>query len=467
MEEVRILTAKTHLGLASAEANRKSFLTGLERSPHFVGIQAATGDYGPHYLGAGTSKPSRAAIKTDLAMFLAPCLERRIPFTLGGCPTSGTRSCVDWTLEMVREIAAEQRLRFKLAVVYADIPKAHLLDRLARGEKIKHLELPGRDLTPEDVQASTNIVAFMGWEPFVRALDTGADVIITGRCCDDAIFTAPAVRAGLDPGVAWHTGKIIECGGMAAKPVRTDVAMLATVQRDGFLVEPMAEDVRCTVESVTAHNLYERGSAFQQKGPAGTLDMSRARYEQYNPRTVKVSGARFVPGPYQVLIEGAGLAGYRSLSVAAVRDPEIIRRLPDFQQLVERRVRQELNGRNDYHVVFHNYGLDGAMGAYEPNRGNSTPSYEVGVVTEVVAATQTLANDVGQRLYGQGHMVMYEGRVTGEGNYASPFSPVVLETGPVYRYTIDHLLPLADPCGLFPMKVFQVSGSAWSEVAHG
>ncbi|MBI2847350.1 MAG: acyclic terpene utilization AtuA family protein [Chloroflexi bacterium] len=467
MQEIRIVSAKTHLGPSGAKVNPRAFLTALERKPQFVGIQAGTGDYGPHYLGTGSSKLSHSSVKFDLEMFVIPCLEAGVPFVLGGCPTAGTKSCVDWTLDILREIAVERQLKFKLATIYSDISKEYLLRRLGERERIRHLELPGHDLTAEDVEASTNIVAFMGWEPFIRALDTNADVIFTGRCCDDAIFSAPAVRAGFDPGIAWHTGKIIECGGMAAKPVRNDIPMVATVRDGYFLVEPMGENVRCTVESVTAHNLYERASAFQQKGPGGTLDISGVQYEQHDERTVKVSGSKFIKGQYQVLIEGAGLAGYRSIFAAGVRDPEVIRRLRDFQKAAEQRAREELKGQGDFKVIFHNYGIDGAMGEYEPNREKPTPSYEVGIVAEIVASTQTLASDVCQRLYGTMHMMMYEGRVKGEGNLATPFSPLTIEAGPVYRYTINHLLPLKDPYELFPMKVFQVAGSDWREVHHG
>lgn len=465
MKEFVVVSCETHLGTMLPD--QASFNAALERKPGFVGVQAATGDYGPYYLGTGTSKRSHSSVKANLEIFLIPCIERGIPFALGGAPLAGTKSCVDWTLEIVKEIAAKHRLQFKLAVIYSDVSKGYLLQRLSRGERIKHLELPEHFLTAEDVEASTNIVAFMGWEPFIRALDAGADVIITGRCCDDATFSAPAIRADFAPGLSWHMGKIIECGAMAAKPVTLNVAMVATVREDHFLVEPMGKDVRCTVESVAAHNLYERASAFQQKGPGGILDMSQVKYEQHDERTVKVSGSKFVKGQYQVLLEGAGLAGYRSISVAGVRDPEVIRRLQDFQQAALQRVGEEIREAGDYKVIFHNYGMDATMGAYEPNRGRPNPSYEIGAVTEVVASTQKLASDVCQRLYERIHMTMFPGRVTGEGNYATPFSPLVMETGPVYHYTVNHLLPLKDPCELFPLKLFQVFGSDWKEVHHG
>ncbi|MBI4336495.1 MAG: acyclic terpene utilization AtuA family protein [Chloroflexi bacterium] len=464
MREIVVCSVVNFGSLAASDGSVKAFQRALEHQPSVVGVQAVSGDYGPDNLGAGSSKLSRFGVKADLELLVVPCLQRGVKFILGGCPSAGTKSCVEWTTGILREIAAEHKLHFRLAVIYSDVPKEYLLQRLARGERIRDLELPDECLTANMVEASTNIVAFMGWEPFVRALETGADVVLTGRCCDDAIFTGAAIRAGFEPGIAWHMGKIVECGGMAAKPVRTDIPLLATLREDSFVVEPMAAEMRCTVASVTAHNMYERRSAFRQQGPAGTLDMAEAKYEQINDRAVKVSGARFVPGPYQVLLEGAGLAGYRSISVAGVRDPEVVRRLPDFQRRVAERVQGQLRAQGNHQVIFHNYGIDGVMGAYEPNRGKPTSAYEVGVVTEVIAESQALANEACRRLYAQVHMMMYEGRATGEMNYASPFSSVVVEVGPAYRYTLNHLLPLDDPHELFRMELFDVSGSAWKEV---
>ena len=467
MKEVRVVNCKTHLGFASGGIQSPTaFQAALERKPHFVGVQAATGDYGPHFLGKGTSTISRAHIKTDLESFMIPCLERGIVFTLGGCPTAGTKSCVDLVLDILRDITIEHKLKFKLAVIYSDMPKEYLLRRLEQGERFKNAELPDHDLTTQNVEASTNIVSFMGWDPFISALDTGADVIITGRCCDDAIFSSPIIRAGFDPGVAWHLGKVIECGCMAAAPVNLNIPIMGTARADHFLVEPMDSRIACTIESVAAHNIYERSSTFEQKGPEGSLDLSNVRYEQYDERTVKVSGSRFIKSRYQLLVEGAGLGGYRSIAVLGVRDPEIIRRLASFQEDAEKHVREQMKGQADFKVAYHNYGIDGSMGAYEPNRKNAMPSYEVGVVTEVVAPTQTLASDICDRLYSHVHGFMYEDRVIGEGNYASPFSSLVLEVGAAYQYTINHLVPVDNLKALFPIHLYEVNSDQWQEVHH-
>ena len=58
----------------------------------------------------------------------------------------------------------------------------------------------------------------MGAEPVMAALQQKADVILTGRICDCAIFAAPALLAGFSPANAYCLGKILECASFAAEP---------------------------------------------------------------------------------------------------------------------------------------------------------------------------------------------------------------------------------------------------------
>src|SRR6476619_110054 len=77
------------------------------------------------------------------------------------------------------------------------------------------------------------------------------------------------------------------------------------------------------------------------------------------PRAVNASGARLDATGHTVLVEGAGLAGYRAICIAAVRDAEIIKRLKEVEAEGRRRVEADL-GHGDCELMFYNYGIDGA-----------------------------------------------------------------------------------------------------------
>ncbi|MBP2651687.1 MAG: hypothetical protein H6Q74_2512 [Firmicutes bacterium] len=93
--------------------------------------------------------------------------------------------------------------------------------------------------------------AYLGAEPIVEALKNGADVVITGRVADPALFIAPAIYEfgwSMDDwnmlGKATLFGHLLECagqitGGYFADPGYKDVAGLA---RLGFPIAEVQED---------------------------------------------------------------------------------------------------------------------------------------------------------------------------------------------------------------------------------
>ena len=74
-----------------------------------------------------------------------------------------------------------------MAVIPADIPAALVRERLQDGRvtSLGHMD----ELTDDAIDDSTAIVDMMGVEPFIRALDLGADVIVAG--CNRAGFPQP------------------------------------------------------------------------------------------------------------------------------------------------------------------------------------------------------------------------------------------------------------------------------------
>ncbi|MFZ5640469.1 MAG: acyclic terpene utilization AtuA family protein, partial [Bacillota bacterium] len=257
MDEIRVLSPTAILGYGFPT---ESFAAGLARSPHIIGVDAGSTDPGPYYLGAGVSFTDRRAVKRDLALMLKAGSERQIPVVIGSAGGSGAGPHLKWCLEIIREVAAEEGLHFKMAVIHGELDKDFLLSKLAGGE-IKILQ-PGKPITMEDIRESTHIVGQMGLEPFIKALEAGARVVVAGRSYDPAIFAAYPVMKGFDPGLALHMGKILECASIAAIPGSGSDCMIGYLRRDHFLLEPLNPERRCTVTSVAAHTLYEKSNPY-------------------------------------------------------------------------------------------------------------------------------------------------------------------------------------------------------------
>jgi len=319
-------------------------------------------------------------------------------------------------------------------------------------------------LTDEDVRTSTRIVAQLGVEPFVEALSQGVDVILAGRAYDPVVFAALPILKGFDHGLALHMGKILECAAIACSPGSGSDCMMGVLRADHFLLHPLNPARACTVASVAAHTLYEKSDPYHLPGPGGMLDLSQTRFEQVDERTVRVSGSRHVETPYTVKLEGAARVGYRTISIAGVRDPIFIGQVEQIVAAVRERIADNFSEipADSYSLLFRLYGRNGVMGALEPQADQH--GHELGIVIEAVAPTQALADTI----CGFARSTMlhygYPGRVSTAGNLAFPYSPSDLKAGEVYRFSVYHLLPIEDPVACFPVHYEQIQPTRRPEV---
>jgi hypothetical protein len=281
-------------------------------------------------------------------------------------------------------------------------------------------------------------------------------VVVAGRCSDSAIYAATALERAVPAGVAWHAGKILECGAASAESRLYPDCLLAELGADGFTVEPPNPLMRCTPSSVAAHSLYENTDPGHILEPGGCIDTTGCSYEPVGERAVRVTGSTFEPSAdYTVKLEGSVLAGYRSVVVAGITDPAILGELTEFLDEVETviaaKVRQSLGYEStDYSISWRTYGA-GAVREDHPVRGRSSgvPLTEVGLVMDVIAPTQHAATEIMSIC---AHTALHHplrAYVGFTSNLAFPFSPPDLVGGAVYTFTLNHVVHLDEPTELF------------------
>lgn len=168
----------------------------------------------------------------------------------------------------------------------------------------------------------------------MKALKDDPDIVLAGRSYDPAPFAAFCLNRGVEAGPAWHMGKIMECGGICAIPKGR--SMIARMHKSSFDLTPLSPLERCTPISVTAHTLYEKTRPDRLPGPDGVLRLDDAKYDQLaDGRTVRVSGARFVPTTvYQIKLEGVERLGHRTNFIGGIRDPILISQVDGFLEKV-------------------------------------------------------------------------------------------------------------------------------------
>jgi hypothetical protein len=424
----------------------------MARKPDFIGADGGSVDPGPYYLGAGKAFCSGKAMRRDLRLMLRAGVEAGVPVVVSTAGGAGGAPHLDMIAQMVREIAKEDGLSFRLALIHAEQSKQDVIRWIDEG-RVKAL---GRHsaLDEDTVTRSTRIVGAMGPEPYIQALDAGAQVIISGRSTDPAPWAAAVLRAQLPAPVAWYAGKMLECGAEPSLPKKED-CLFVTVGNDYVECEPTNPIRRCTPLSVANFSLHENSSPIYHVEPGGLLDTSACRFDAVTDRAVRISGMQWTPADrYTVKLEGVELTGYRSISVCGTRDPVLISQIDSYLQTVRSIVAEKTTDfgvdPDTYQLSFRVYGRDGVMGAREPIK--QTQSHELGFVLEAVAPTQDDANAVIAIARTTILHSDFVGRLCKEGNMAFPFSPSDIEAGPHYRFNMYHVVETDDPCAPFPIE---------------
>ncbi len=444
---MRLLGASGQLGYGIPA---KSFAEGIARRPDLIGCDMGSIDIGPTYLGKGEMATAPQSTRRDLRRVLLAARQLDVPLVIGSAGSAGAEPHLEATVAMLRDIARADGLRFRMAVIPADIPRPYLLDAAHAGRIESFDDMQA--LTDADVTDAAHIVGQMGMGPFRKALEADVDVIVAGRACDTAIFASLPALLGFPVGLAMHMAKIIECGSLCCVPGGRD-PILAELDEDGFVLESMNPDRRATPTSVAAHSLYEQSDPFTVIEPDGALDLAHASYVAVDERRARVSGAQWRDSASPTIkLEGALKIGERAVLLCGSADPRFIAQCKELLPKVADVVRDLVceDRPQDYTLRFRVYGIDGVRMVVPENE---SPPGEVFIMGECIAPTRERASEVvrtcKQFLLHYG----YPGRLSTAGNVAFPFTPPEVSLGPAYRFNVYHLLHVDDPDTLFPLRI--------------
>jgi hypothetical protein len=256
-------------------------------------------------------------LKARLRAVLPACLRGKVT-VISNMGAAHPRAAGQAALAVARELGLP---RLRVAVVLGDdvLPWA-LSNDAPLIDSNQHLS----DLHSRLISAN----AYLGADALLPALQAGADVILTGRVADPALFLAPLMHHFGWSGDDWPrlgagllVGHLLECagqvsGGYLADPGHVDVPDLhrlgfpfAEVMADGSAAINKLDGTGGRIDrlSVTAQLLYEVEDPASYLQPDVTGDFSGVRLEALAPDRVRVSGAtgRARPDAYKASL------GYR------------------------------------------------------------------------------------------------------------------------------------------------------------
>lgn len=411
----------------------------------YLGVDAGSTDPGPYYLGSGKSFTDRNAVKRDLSLALPKALEHKAPFIIGTAGGAGSKAHVEWLKEIMLEIAKEKKLSFKLAVIYSDVTKEYVLEKLHNG-KIKNMS-EYFTLDEKAVNESTTIVSQIGATPIIKMLEEKADVILCGRACDTAIYAAPCLYEGYDHGLAFHMAKIMECGSMCSEPVAAADVMQGYMHKDYFELRPANPIRKCTIDRVAAHTLYEQTNPYMIYEPDGVADLTNSKFEQVDERTVRVSGSTFKETDCPTLkLEGVKCSGYRTICIGSIFDTDTINNIDFIKKTVTDFVAENTKNTinpDDYILVL---------------KTSGGPDSSLCVVIDAIGKTQEIADTICSLARSRMLHCDFDGRKSSAGNLAFPFSPSDIHVGEVYEFSVFHLAEVDSFDETSKIEVVEVQG---------
>ena len=438
----------------------------LARGMDVMAMDAGSTDSGAAYLATGGSKNSRDAVKADLLLLMAAQHKAKVPLIIGTAGQAGGDLNVDWTMEIVLEIARERGYRPKIAVLYSEQSPETIKARNAQG-RVKPLPPLGA-LSDETIDGCRHIVALIGPEPYMAALEAGADIIVGGRSTDTAVLACYPLWKGAPIGPSWHAGKTGECGCQCTANVNLGNGVFLTIDQDGFEVEPLLPANRCTVHSVSAHMLYENSNPFRLTEPGGVLDVTAARYEQVSETKVRVTGSVWDPRPYTMKLEGASGGQYQTIMMIGITDPLVLANLDLFhdkmRHALTRRVERTIGeAAGKFDISLRIYGWNAVSGRPVPK--DAPPPREVGVMCVITADTQDLATQMAKACNPYFfHMPLFDNVELP--SYGFPFTPADIARGQVFEFKLNHVVEVDDPLELVRTTWVDLSTETAREPAH-
>ena len=275
---------------------------------------------------------AQQARQRDPAAGYDPLLEARMRAVLPACAARGTRIVTNMgaanpgaAAEKIRDVARELGLAgLRIAAINGD----DVLD-LVRGSDIPLEEIGGTVADFGNRIVSAN--AYLGADPIARALAEGADVVVTGRAADPALFLGPLMHAfgwSADDheamGRGTLVGHLLECagqvtGGYFADPGLKDPPDLARlgfpigeVSRDGSVVvtKVPGSGGQVTPATVKEQLLYEILDPARYLQPDAVADFTEATVREIGFDRVEVRGGRGHPPTGKLKVSIGTLEGH-------------------------------------------------------------------------------------------------------------------------------------------------------------
>ena len=322
--------------------------------------------------GAGYARDGLPML-TELWPLAAP---RGVKFILnaGGLNPQGARAAIARAFR-------DKGWKATIATITGDAVLERFDELLAAGETLAHLDTGAGLGTVRGRMLFAN--AYLGAQPIARALEQGADIVLTGRVADAALALAPLVH---ELGWQWDdwdrlaqgltVGHLLECSGQGAGGNFGSAAEWAEIPDYAHLGYPIAEvgadgtalftkapgtGGRVSFDTLRQQLLYEVHDPHAYASPDVVLDMGTLRLDDQGGDRVRVSGASGAARPARLKIVGGYHDGWLGAGIIGFAWPQAYAKCAKAADTIKTLVAERGWNIEDLNVEY--IGYDSLLGA--------------------------------------------------------------------------------------------------------
>ncbi|XP_074722724.1 uncharacterized protein LOC141942737 isoform X4 [Strix uralensis] len=286
----------------------------------------------------------------------------------------------------LQEVAKKADVDLKIAVVTGD-------DLMSEKENLRGAGITDLESGKQFPESVHSINVYLGARPISRALDLGADIVVTGRCVDSGIVLGPLIHS-----FGWNrdefdllaagslAGHLIECGAQCTGGIFTDWHTVPDWHNIGFpivecssegdfiLSKPPDTGGLISFGTVAEQLVYELGNPQHYLLPDVTCDFSKVSITEipgFDGGAVKVHGAKGSPPSTFYKVNATYLDGFRATAVCPVGGPKAVQKGKRTAESILQRTRLIFSqlGYEDYSAV--NIQVLGSEDTYGPHARRS------------------------------------------------------------------------------------------------
>lgn len=270
----------------------------------------------------------------------------------------------------------------KIAMVIGDDVFDDLDRFLEQGHEMRNMDTgqPLSTVRPRILSANAYIGAF----PLAEALNTGADVVIAGRCTDTALALGPMIHRFGWKADDWNklaagtiAGHIVECGSQCTGGnCQADWQHIPDFANIGYpIIEAEPDGTfaitkhpgtggRVSLDSVKEQLLYELGDPRNYITPDCVADFTSIRLKQEAPDRVRVSGIRGTARPAMLKVSISYADGYRAVGSLVYTAPQALEKAHAADSIIRERLKQLKLQFDDVYTEF--FGVNACHGPVAP-----------------------------------------------------------------------------------------------------